>query len=110
MRLQPLAQAVLRDASLLVPSDQRPAWLIAWRSELWYVPRRDPTFFSMGAFPDALWLRRNNPSQVKRTRPYLESPHSCIAFLAMLATVSSVVVTLLPGPPRGPWPSHWRVS
>lgn len=108
MKSELLPCAVLRAASLLVPGDQRAEWLDGWRSELWYIPRRDATFFCLGAFPDALWLRRNNPNQVKRTGTYFESPLSCLAFLATLAAVSSLITILLPGPQRGPWPSHLR--
>ena len=54
--------SILRAASLLAPSDQRDEWLNDWRSELWYIPRQGATQFCLGAFRDALWLRRNNAS------------------------------------------------
>ena len=106
MKSEWLPYTVLRAASLLAPSDQRVEWLDGWRSELWYIPRRGATLFCLGAFHDALWLRRNNPSPVKRTRTHLESPLRCLALLAILAAVSSLIAVLLPGPQRGPWPSH----
>jgi hypothetical protein len=80
--------AVLRAASLLAPSDQRSGWMKEWRSELWYIPRRDATRFCLGAFRDALWLRRNNLHKVTPTGIHLESPLSCLALLATLAAVS----------------------
>src|ERR1035437_1587343 len=106
MKSEWLPYTVLRAASLLAPSDQRVEWLDGWRSGLWYIPRRGATLFCLGAFHDALWLRRNNPSPVKRTRTHLESPLRCLALLAILAAVSSLIAVLLPGPQRGPWPSH----
>jgi hypothetical protein len=91
--------AILRAASLLAPNDQRAGWLEEWRSELWFIPRRGATRFCLGAFPDALWLRRNNPAPVKRTGYHLESPLSCLAFLATLAAACISLAVLLPSPP-----------
>lgn len=108
MKSEWLPYTVLRAASLLAPGDQRAEWLEGWRSELWYIPRRRATLFCLGAFQDALWLRRNNLSPTKRSLVHLESPLNCLAFLAILAAVSSLIVVLLPGPQKGPWPSHLR--
>ena len=62
----------------------------------------------MGAFRDALWLRRNNLSPVKRTRIHLESPLNCLAFLATLAAVSLFIAVRLPAPHVGTLPPHLR--
>jgi hypothetical protein len=88
---------ILRAASLLVPNNERAEWLEWWRSELWYVPPRRATSFCLGAFCDALWLRRNNLRPVKRSRIHLESPLRCLAFLATLALVSSLSAVCLSG-------------
>jgi hypothetical protein len=104
MKSEWLPYTVLRAASLLAPGDQRAGWLEEWRSELWYIPRRGATLFCLGAFRDAVWLRRNNPSPVKRR--LLESPLRCLALLAALAAASLVIAVLVPGPKRGPWPPH----
>ena len=98
MKREWLQQTILRVASLLAPYDQRSEWLAEWRSELWYVPRRGAPRFCLGAFRDALWLRRNNMSPVKLTRVHLESPLSCIAFLAALGTVGILIAICLSGP------------
>lgn len=87
-----LPYTTLRAASLLAPGDQRSEWLREWRSELWYVPRNGATRFCLGAFRDALWLRRNNQIAGKRMRFHLESPLSCVAFLAALAGLSIFVI------------------
>jgi hypothetical protein len=100
-----LQDAVLRAASVLAPGDQRAEWLEEWRSELWYIPRRGATRFCLGAFRDALWVRRNDPSPLKRSLIHLESPLGCLAFLAAAAAVSSFIAVRLPGLPR-PWPAH----
>jgi hypothetical protein len=111
MKSEWLQYMVLRAASLLAPGDQRAEWLEGWRSELWYIPRREATRFCLGAFRDAVWLRRNNLSPMKRSLIYLESPLRCLTLLAILAAVSSLIAVLLPGPPQpGPWPSHMRAS
>ena len=64
-------------ASLLVPASKRSEWLEEWRAELWYVLRecssktsvhpravKEATLFCMGAYRDAIWLRRRSwPTQ-----------------------------------------------
>jgi hypothetical protein len=74
-----LQLALLRTAAFLVPRSERKEWLAEWRSELWYVRKTrhgEATAFCLGAFPDALWIRRNSP------------PLRCILTLAVLAGVS----------------------
>jgi hypothetical protein len=86
---------ILRAASLLAPPNQRAEWMEEWRSELWYVPQRHAIVFALGAFRDALWLRRNNPSPQKRTGIHLESPFTCLALLAALAALSVLIALRL---------------
>jgi hypothetical protein len=102
MKSQWLQSIILRTASLLAPGDQRTEWLTGWRSELWYIPRRGSTVFCLGAFRDALWVRRNSPSPGK----HLESPLSCLAFLAILAAVSLFIAVRLPAPDTMTRSSH----
>ena len=65
--------AILKCASWLVPNRQRAEWAAEWRAELWYVCERctgqsavqprgveDAVAFSLGAFQDAFWIRRNS--------------------------------------------------
>lgn len=84
--------AILRAVSLLVPCDKRPEWLAERRSELWYVRAtcrpREVRVFSLGMFPDALWLRRNSPPLNVRKLFNLQSPLRCVIVLAVLASVS----------------------
>jgi hypothetical protein len=60
-------------ASLLVPTARRSEWLEEWQAELWYVLRecssqtsvhprsvKEATLFCMGAYLDAIWLRRRS--------------------------------------------------
>ncbi len=80
--------AVLRLAALLVPRRQRSEWLAEWRSELWYVPRSGRAggmAFTLGAFPDAVWLRRHRMGPAARGCGWLKSPVWCVALLAALA-------------------------
>lgn len=81
-------QAILGAASLLAPPAHRRAWLEEWRSELWYVPPDEAARFCLGAFSDALWLRRNQPAGARRERSFLESPVRCLALLATGAAAS----------------------
>jgi hypothetical protein len=94
-----LAHATLGAASLLAPRDQRAEWLEEWRSELWYIPENGATRFCLGAFRDALWVRRNNESPAANR---LESPLHCLAFLAAMATLAILVAICLPAPPLPP--------
>src|SRR5215467_7767681 len=94
-----LPYAIVRAASLLTPWDRRAEWVKEWRSELWYIPRHEATRFCLGAFRDALCLRRDNPSTAKRTGIlHLESPLSCLGFLALMAAASIVIMVRLPLP------------
>ena len=77
---------LLRLASWIVPRPTRPDWLAEWRAELHHVTRIDPPrafTFALGAFRDALWLRRHDESP----RPaLLASPFHTLGLLALLAT------------------------
>lgn len=93
--------ALLKAAALVVPGEQRAEWSAEWQSELWYVRRvhgEAATAFCLGAFHDALWLRRN--SQPVRRVLRLESPLRCCLFLAALAAASAIAALLLPGTPK----------
>src|SRR5258705_1306275 len=96
--------ALIRGAALLVPSRQRAEWFAEWRSELWYVsrnssrPEKQAMAFCLGAFQDALWLRRNSSDPQARKVFSLESPLRCGSFLAVLAAVSVFFAFRLPGP------------
>jgi len=102
MKAQWPQSTILRTASLLAPGEQRAEWLAGWRSELWYIPRRGSTVFCLGAFRDALWVRRNSPGPAK----HLESPLSCLAFLAILAAASLFIAIQLPAPDTMSRSSH----
>jgi hypothetical protein len=98
MKREWLQYSILRAAAALAPCDQRGDWLEEWRSELWYVPPSDATRFCLGAFRDAIWLRRNSVSPMKRPRMHLESPLSCLAFLAAVGAVGMLIAVYLSGP------------
>ena len=109
MKSEWLQYTILRAASLLAPWDQRAEWVKGWRSELWYIPRRGATLFCLGAFRDALWLRRNNPSPQRRTGIHLESPLTCLALLAILAAASLFLAIQMPAPVTMSRSSHLRL-
>jgi hypothetical protein len=87
-----LQAAILTAASLLAPRGGRAAWLAEWTSELWYIPREEATAFCLGAFRDALWLRRSE----WRGRNILDTPLNCLACLAGVAAISIVIAVFLP--------------
>src|SRR2546426_4572471 len=91
---------LLRLAAFLVPGAQRPEWLAEWKSELWYVLRRgnrEALFFCLGAFRDALWLRRNSPPN-HRQFLWLQSPLRSVLFLAVAAAVTTFFSFRSPAP------------
>jgi hypothetical protein len=90
-----LAHAMLRSASLLAPAGRRAEWLKEWRSELWYIPPDASARFCLGAFRDAIWVRRNQP---RPRHLHLESPLSCLAFLAGVASLALLIAICLPAP------------
>jgi hypothetical protein len=86
MKLSP----ILRCAGWMVPEDQRKEWLAEWGGEAAYVRhtrgRGRSAAFCLGAFPDALWLRRNQAPA--RAIFSLDSPVRCVVLLAILAAAS----------------------
>jgi hypothetical protein len=96
MKREWLYHTILRTASLVAPGDQRADWLDGWRSDLWYVPRRGATRFCLGAFRDALWLRRNNPNPRPGIGIHVESPLSCLGLLAILAAICLAIMVHVP--------------
>ena len=112
----PLHFATLRCAALLVPLAERQEWWTEWTSELWHLlegrgSRPNVTRFCLGAFKDAFWLRRNNPSVSTRPILCLRSPIQCVVFLVILAATSLFFAFRLPGPrsPMQLWPPHQQL-
>jgi hypothetical protein len=96
--------ALLRAAGWLVPPEQRAEWLAEWVAELVYVRGSAPNRafrFCVGAFRDALWLRRNALPSSEATGA-LGSPYFCLLVLTGLAAVTLFFPFRLPGPPRPP--------
>lgn len=106
---------ILRMAAFLVPADARAEWLQEWRSELWHVWRicnrnngpaalhreDEIVAFSLGAFKDAFWLRRNRLCPAPRQGFRAGTPSRCILALAMVAAVSLLTAYCRP--------SVWKV-
>ena len=88
MRNESLHYALLKATSLLAPGDQRAEWLQWWRSELWYISPHEATLFCLGAFRDALWLRRNSSTLASSSRILIDSPFCCVALLGALSAAS----------------------
>lgn len=87
--------SLLRVAGLLLPSRERAEWLAEWRGELHYilsrcVSHRTCLAFSIGALPDALWIRRHSRA------PRLETARSCLAALTACAALSVALALLTP--------------
>jgi hypothetical protein len=99
--------AMLRTAAWLVPGEQRTEWLAEWSAELWHVRRsrrRQATVFCLGAFRDALWLRRNRVPDAP-PGPWFESPVRCLGSLALVAA-ACVLLALRYNPPDIRLPLH----
>src|SRR5215469_2442672 len=81
-------------ASLLVPIWKRSEWSQEWRTELWYVLRecssktslesrciREATRFCLGAYQDAIWLRKRSWQNRHVFARILGSPAVCLVLL-----------------------------
>ncbi len=101
---------LLRAAALLVPPSQCVEWQREWRSELWHVRRerapqgivswraeREVTLFCLGAFHDALCLRRHALLRLRLPGATPASPAYCILWLALALVASFALSLLLPG-------------
>jgi hypothetical protein len=93
-----LDRAILWCASRLAPEDGREEWLAEWWAESCYARRiggrRRAIVFCLGAFADALWLRRHGDNI--RPRLVLASPAACLGSLAMLAAGTAMLALRLP--------------
>jgi hypothetical protein len=108
-----MTHLILNLASVLVPPAHRAEWLAEWGAELWQIEQAGlpGTSFCLGAFRDALWLRRNAPlpraygsllidcQRAPVAAPagesrLLDSPVRCLALLASLAAISVAMYVL----------------
>jgi hypothetical protein len=101
---------LLRCASLLVPGSRRAEWSREWRGELWHVRQAcaptgcsgwkgelEVTQFCLGAFQDALCLRRSG-QQPRQTSAAMEgTARQCILILVAILAASDAIALLLPG-------------
>lgn len=101
---------MLRGASFLVPRIQRAEWRREWNSELWHVRRscapdrgmswkaeRELTSFCLGAFQDALCLRRHGAKAQKPSTAMQGSATHCMLVLGALLAAAYSLALLLPG-------------
>ncbi len=102
---------MLRMAAILVPRAARAEWLEEWRAELWHVwhicnqndgpaalhQKEEITAFSLGAFKDALWLRRNQATSASHRWFRQGMPSRCVLTFAVLAAVSLLIAYECPG-------------
>jgi hypothetical protein len=105
MKLSP----ILRCAARMVPGDQREEWLAEWGGEAAYVRhtrgRACSAAFCLGAFRDALWLRRQAPARAVFS---LDSPVRCVVVLAILAAASVGFAAWSAHESASEWPSGYR--
>lgn len=101
---------LLRCASLLVPRDRRAEWSREWRGELWHVRQAcapagcsgwkgelEVTQFCLGAFQDALCLRRAGGQPGQAPASVEGTARRCILILVAILAGSDGVALLLPG-------------
>jgi len=101
---------LLRGASFLVPTEQREEWRREWRGELWHVRQvcapigcdsrqgtREVTAFCLGAFQDALCLRRADRRPRLPFAAMEGTARQTILILAATLAASYAIALLLPG-------------
>jgi hypothetical protein len=100
-----ICRTILRIAGFLVPFEHRNRWGEQWHSELLHVQRcfspgrsfrETPLGFSLGAFPDALWMLANTEHRSLPLSSLIRSSLSCIALLGTLASITILVAFLSP--------------
>jgi hypothetical protein len=100
-----ICRTILRIAGILVPTEHRKRWVEQWYSELLHVqscsfPGRafweTPLGFSLGAFPDAIWMMTNEERRSLPLSSLICSSLGCIALLAALASVTILSAFLNP--------------
>lgn len=98
---------LLWSASLLVPGWIRSEWLREWRAELWYVLREcssknsarprsigEATRFCIGAYQDALWLRKRSWQKHLLFARVGGSPSVCLLLLIVVSSLAAGVAHL----------------
>lgn len=102
----PLAFCTLCAAARLVPAGERAPWLAEWTAELWHLARpressqrgaQDALAFSLGAWPDAWWLRWNQLSPIVLPLLRRGSGARCVLVLGAWAVLSLLAGLCLPG-------------
>jgi hypothetical protein len=101
---------LLRLACLFVPAQQRVDWWREWHAELWHVRQscapvgcaswrgeREVTAFCLGAFQDALCLKRHCREKIRPFANFNGSPAQCVLFLGAVLAASYSIALLLPG-------------
>jgi hypothetical protein len=114
---------LLRSASVITPGSQRAEWWREWQSELWHVRRtcapagvvpwqaeREITAFCLGAFQDALCLRRH--AWQKGRAPALLHGSAAECLLILLAVLASTyfLSQLMPGVRAESQASRYQVN
>ena len=114
-----LHAGLLRVASLLVPGRLREEWRREWRGELWHVRQacarmgeaswqgeREVAAFCMGAFQDALCLRRAGRQRRLPVAAMDGTAKQCLLALLAILAASYAIALLLPGvrAERSVWP------
>lgn len=96
-----LPMLVVRIAGLLIPRRERGDWVAEWAGELWAVQEsgtdQEALDFSLGAFRDALLLRRDRVSRRAMAACGAGSMARCILGLAVLAFAGITACLWLPG-------------
>ena len=114
-----LHRTLLSAASLIVPGPQRSEWLREWRGELWHVRQvcsppdgaipdgqHEVTAFCLGAFQDALCIRRADRRNQSFFAGMRGTPQLCLLTMAAILALTYTVALLLPGvrAERNLWP------
>jgi hypothetical protein len=105
-----LHAGLLRTASLLVPRHLRAEWRREWRGELWHVRQacapmgapswhgeREVSAFCLGAFQDALCLRRAGHQKRLPVGAADGTAKRCLLGLLAILAASYAIALLLPG-------------
>jgi hypothetical protein len=113
----------LRCASVMVPHQQRADWLREWNAELWHMRRacqpRDGSSwkaeqlaiaFCLGAFQDALCVRRLSRQDPEIRSSQHGSAEACLLSLAGVLAASYILSCIVPGVYIESHPSQYQLN
>jgi hypothetical protein len=118
-RLHAIPLLIVRAAGQLVPGGEKAGWMAEWRAELWHLVHGEDSeaggsgtaiACSLGAIPDAIWLRWDATRTGAAIRLRRGSAARCTLILGLMLAGGLLACELLPGSRSIFSPFPWRAA